>query len=180
MSFKALHSKKQGDCEYLITGHKGVPAGLQVASYMYHILIASSILKDYANEKFRNTMYVIALVISEIIAAVSEGAVEIDPRIIRAGLILYCAYIQAAKEYVTVVLYGGRAVIFEYEGNKIVTWNYRDFLYLFCLCTPVDKLLSRSLEVLERDYGELYKGLTLEADFRGNTYSVTKSYQLYE
>ena len=35
-------------------------------------------------------------------------------------------------------------------------------------------------EVLERDYGELYKGLTLEADFRGNTYSVTKSYQLYE
>ena len=87
---------------------------------------------------------------------------------------------KAAKEYVTVVLYGGRAVIFEYEGNKIVTWNYRDFLYLFCLCTPVDKLLSRSLEVLERDYGELYKGLTLEADFRGNTYSVTKSYQLYE
>ena len=44
----------------------------------------------------------------------------------------------------------------------------------------IEKLLERSLEVLERDYGELYKGLTLEADFRGNTYSVTKSYQLYE
>lgn len=180
MSFTDLHEKKYGDCEYMITGRKGIAGGYQVWFYIFHILMASSMLKDYANEKFRNTMYVIAQVISKIILAVSEGTVDIDPRIIRAGLILYCCYFQTVKEIMNVVLKGERAVIFEYDGNKIVTWSYRDFLYLFCLCTPADKLLERSLEVLERDYGELYKGLTLEADFRGNTYSVTKSYQLYE
>ena len=177
--FNSIHSKKSADCEYLITGHEGLIGTYELSFWVVHILIASCVLKDYANEKFRNTMYVIAQIISEIILAVSEGTVDIDPKIIRAGLIVFCAAIQAVKEF-NAVLYGGRAVIFEYEGNKLVTWNYRDFLYLFCLCTPVEKLLERSVEVLERDYGELYKGLTLEADFRGNTYSVTKSYQLYE
>ena len=83
------------------------------------------------------------------------------------------------KEFWTVVK-GGRAVIFEYDGQKIVTYNYRDFLFLFCLLVPEDKLLERALSVLERDYGELYKGITLEADFRGNTYQITKSYRLYD
>ena len=178
-SFDAIHGKKKADCEYLVTGREGLAGAFQIEFFMAHILIASCILKDYADEKFRNTMYVIAQVISEIILAVSEGTVNIDPRIIRAGLIFYCAVIQSMKEFVT-VLNGGRAVIFEYQGNKLVTWNYRDFLYFFCLCTPMEDLLDRSLAVLERDYGKLYKGLTLEADFRGNTYSVTKSYQLYE
>lgn len=177
--FDAIHGKKMSDCEYLITGREGLSGVFQIEFFVAHVLIASCMLKDYADEKFRNTMYVIAQVISEIISAVSEGAVNIDPRIIQAGLIFYCAVIQSMKEFVT-VLNGGRAVIFAYEGSKVITWSYREFLYLFCLCTSVDKLLDRSLEVLERDYGELYKGLTLEADFRGNTYSVTKSYQLYE
>ena len=177
--FNAIHGKKTADCEYLITGREGLPGVLQIEYFMAEVLIVSSMLKDYADEKFRNTIYVIAQVISEIISALSEGAVNIDPRIIQAGLIFYCAVVQSMKEFYT-VMNGGRAVIFEYEGDKLVTYSYRDFLYLFCLCTPMEKLLDRSLEVLERDYGKLYKGLTLEADFRGNTYSVTKSYQLYE
>lgn len=177
--FDAIHGKKKADCEYFITGREGMAGALQVEFLVAHVLIVSCMLKDYADEKFRNTMYVIAQVISEIITAVSEGTVKIDPRIIQAGLIFYCAMVQSMKEFWNVMYKGGRAEIFAYQGNKIVSWGYRDFLYLFCLCTPVDKLLGRSLEVLERDYGELCKGLTLEADFRGNTYSVTKSYRLY-
>ena len=146
---------------------------------MVHVLIGSAMLKDYADEKFRNTMYAIAEVLSDIIFAISEGTINIDPRIIQAGLTFYCAIFQSMKEFWTVVK-GGRAVIFEYDGQKIVTYNYRDFLFLFCLLVPEDKLLERALSVLERDYGELYKGITLEADFRGNTYQITKSYRLYD
>jgi hypothetical protein len=60
------------------------------------------------------------------------------------------------------------------------TFSYREFLYLFSFLTPVNDLLDRSHEVLTRDYGTLYKGIKLEAGFRGETYSVEKSYQLYE
>ena len=75
---------------------------------------------------------------------------------------------------------GERIVFFKYEDMDLLKFSYRDFLFLFCLFTPEDDLLKRSLHVLKRDYGTLYKGVRLEADFRGETYYVEKSYQLYE
>lgn len=178
-SFDSVHGSNKADSEYIITGKSTVAATAEVCFLIAHVLVASCMLKDFANEKFRNTMEVIARVISSIISAVSEGAVNIDYRIIAAGLTFYCALVQALKEYYA-VLHGQRAVIFEYDGEKLVTFTYRDFLYLFCLCVPLDTLFQRSLTVLERDYGKLYKGLTLEADYRGQTYKLTKSYMLYE
>ena len=178
-SFDAVHGSKKADSEYIITGKDTNAAIAEIDFLIVHVLVASTMLKDFANEKFRNTMEVIARVISSIISAVSEGAVNIDYRIIAVGLTFYCALVQAIKDFYA-VLHGQRAVIFEYDGEKLVTFTYRDFLYLFCLCVPVDTLLYRSLTVLERDYGKLYKGLTLEADYRGQTYTLTKSYTLYE
>ena len=144
-----------------------------------HVLILGNYLKDYADEKIRNTIYAISEVISMIIYAVSEGAADIDPRIIAAGLTLYVAMVQALKGFFD-ILQGQRATFFEYGGKKMITLNYRDFLYLLALTKSEDDMLGRTLEVLTRDYGDLYKGLTLEADFRGSTYSIGKCYQLYE
>ena len=177
--FSSIHGDKQVDAECIITGLEDYPAIFKVEYLMVQVLIVSNMLKDYANEEFRNTMEVLGQIISTIISAVSEGTVNIDYRIIAAGLIYICASFQSIKDFYQVIK-GQRAVIFEYEGEKMVTFSYRDFLYLFALCTPVEELLERSHAVLERDYGELYKGITLEADFRGDAYSVTKSYQLYE
>lgn len=177
--FSSIHGDKQVDAECIITGLEDYPAIFKVEYLMVQVLIVSNMLKDYANEEFRNTMEVLGQIISTIISAVSEGTVNIDYRIIAAGLIYICASFQSIKDFYQVIK-GQRAVIFEYEGEKMVTFSYRDFLYLFALCTPVEELLERSHVVLERDYGELYKGITLEADFRGDAYSVTKSYQLYE
>ena len=177
--FSSIHGDKQVDAECIITGLEDYPAIFKVEYLMVQVLIVSNMLKDYANEEFRNTMEVLGQIISTIISAVSEGTVNIDYRIIAAGLIYICASFQSIKDFYQVIK-GQRAVIFEYEGEKMVTFSYRDFLYLFALCTPVEELLERSRTVLERDYGELYKGITLEADFRGDAYSVTKSYQLYE
>jgi len=177
--FSSIHGDKQADAEYIITGLEDYPAIFKVEYLMVQVLIVSNMLKDYANKEFRNTMEVLGQIISTIISAVSEGTVNIDYRIIAAGLTYICASFQSIKDFYQVIK-GQRAVIFEYEGEKMVTFSYRDFLYLFALCTPVEELLERSHAVLERDYGELYKGITLEADFRGDSYSVTKSYQLYE
>lgn len=177
--FKAIHGDKQVDAEYIITGLEGYSGIYKVEYLMVQVLIVSNMLKDYADEKFRNTMEVLGQIISTIISAISEGTVNIDYRIIAAGLTYICASFQSIKDFYQVT-HGERAVIFKYEDQNIVTCSYRDFLYLFALCTPVEELLERSHQILERDYGELYKGITLEADFRGDTYTVTKSYQLYE
>ena len=177
--FKSIHGKKKVDAEYIITGFDDAPACLSIEFMMVHILIISNMLKDFANEKFRNTMEVLGQIISAIILAVSEGTVDIDYRLIAVGLTYYCAIAQSMKDFHSVTS-GKRVVIFEYEEVPCVTFGYREFLFLFALMTPVDDLLERSHEVLIRDFGELYVGLSLEADFRGSTYSVEKCYRLYE
>ena len=48
----------------------------------------------------------------------SEGAADIDPRIIAAGLTLYVAMVQALKGFFD-ILHGQRATFFEYDGKKI-------------------------------------------------------------
>ncbi len=177
--FKAIHGDKKYDSEYIITGIEGLPGAFAVEYFMTRIMIVSNILKDYADEKFRNTMEVLGEIISAIILVVSEGAADIDPRLIAAGLTYFCAVVQSVKDLILIVQ-GKRVVIFEYEDTEIITFDYRDFLNLFCLLVPEEDLLERSHEILKRDYGKLYKGVTLEADFRGCRYTLEKSYQLYE
>ncbi len=177
--FKSIHGSRCADSEYIITGMEKNSAVFSIEFMILHVLILGNYLKDYADEKIRNTIYAISEVISMIIYAVSEGAADIDPRIIAAGLTLYVAMVQALKGFFD-ILQGQRATFFEYDGKKMITLNYRDFLYLLALTKSEDDMLGRTLEVLTRDYGDLYKGLTLEADFRGSTYSIGKCYQLYE
>ena len=100
-------------------------------------------------------------------------------KLIAFGLTIYVAIAQGLKDLWD-ILNGNRAVFFDYDGYKMITLSYRDILYIIALCTPEEELLERSLEILSRDYGTLYKGITLEADFRGSTYSLSKSYQLYQ
>ena len=177
--FKSIHGDRKSDSEYIITGLEGVPGTLAVHFFMTRILVLSNILKDYANEEFRNTMMVLGEIISAIILVVSEGCADIDPRLIAAGLTYICAIVQSMKDAIQIGM-GKSVVIFEYEDYEMVIFDYRDFLNLFCLLVPEEDLLERSHEILRRDYGKLYKGVTLEADFRGSRYSMEKSYMLYE
>ena len=177
--FKSIHGKKKADAEYIITGLEDYPGIFKIEYLMVQVLIVSNMLKDFADEKFRNTMEILGEIISAIISVVSEGTVNINPKLIAVGLTYYCAVVQSTKDFISIVQ-GKRVNIFEYEDVPVVTFGYRDFLFLFALFTPVDELLERSHEVLIRDYGNLYKGIGLEADFRGSTYSLEKCYQLYE
>lgn len=177
--FDHIHAKKEADAEYIITGLERFPACMAVDLFISQLLIVSNMLKDLADEKFRNTMEVLGEIISAIILAVSEGTVDVDPKLIAIGLTYFCAMYQSLKDFY-LVMDGKKAVIFEYEGAEMILFDYRDFLNLLCLMTPVDDLLERSHEVLSRDFGPLYKGIELSADFRGETYSLEKSYQLYE
>ena len=177
--FKSIHGAKSPDSEYIITGIEGNGAVVKVEVLMAHIFILGNMLSDYADEKIRNTMYAIACVISDIIFAISEGTVNIDPRIIQVGLTFYLALVQGIKD-VWDIVQGNRATFFGYEDVDMVTMGYRDILYLLALCTPEEDMLERSVEILQRDYGDICTGISLEADFRGHVYTLEKSYQLYQ
>ena len=87
-------------------------------------------LTDFANETYRTTINAISEVISLIIAAVSEGTVQIDYRIIAVGLTFYVGLVQSMKNYYDLTK-GERIVFFKYEDMDLLKFSYRDFLFLF-------------------------------------------------
>ncbi len=123
-------------------------------------------------------MDIVSKIIAAIIAALSEGSVDIDYRVITVALILLIATFKAGKD-INVLRKGERVTLYEHKDKKIVTAGYRDFLFLFMQAVPDDKMLERGLTVLKRDYGDLYTGLTANADTGFKKIQITRSYALY-
>ena len=158
-----------------LTGNKSLAA---VNFLMLQVLTGTNFLRDYSDKEYRSKVDAVAKVISAIIAAVSEGSVDIDYRIITVALIVLIATFKAGKDIQT-LRKGERVALYEKDGKKVVTAGYRDFLFLFMQAVPDDLMLERGLLILRRDYGELYKGLTATADTGIKKISITRSYALY-
>lgn len=176
--FKDIHSKNKDDTEYILTGLTGTKALAAVNFLMLQVLTGTNFLRDYTDKEYRTKVDAVAKVISAIIAAVSEGSVDIDYRIITVALIVLIATFKAGKDIQT-LRKGERVALYEKNGKKVVTAGYRDLLFLFMQAVPDDLMLDRGLQILRRDYGELYTGLTATADTGFKKISVTRSYVLY-
>ena len=176
--FKDIHSKNKDDTEYILTGLTGTKALAAVNFLMLQVLTGTNFLRDYTDKEYRTKVDAVAKVISAIIAAVSEGSVDIDYRIITVALIVLIATFKAGKDIQT-LRKGERVALYEKNGKKVVTAGYRDLLFLFMQAVPDDLMLERGLQILRRDYGELYTGLTATADTGFKKISVIRSYVLY-
>ena len=78
------------------------------------------------------------------------------------------------------MLNGETFALVSYEGMELVYVGYRDFLFLLMCLVSDDNMLGRMIEVLKRDYGELYTGVGASGVYRGQEYSQEKIYQMYE
>ena len=176
--FSSIHSKNKDDSEYILTGLRGVKSIAAVNFLLLQVLTGTNFLKDYSDKEYRTKVDAVAKVISAIIAAVSEGSVEIDYRIITVALIVLIATFKAGKD-IRELGKGERVALFEKNGKKVVTAGYRDFLFLFMQAVPDDLMQERALTVLKRDYGDLYTGITATADTGIKKISISRSYALY-
>lgn len=176
--FSAIHSKNKDDSEYIITGLTGVKSIAAVNFLLLQVLTGTNFLKDYMDKEYRTKVDAVAEIISAIIAAVSEGSVEIDYRIITVALIVLIATFKAGKDIRTLGK-GERVALYEKNGKKVITAGYRDFLFLFMQAVPDDLMQERALKILKRDYGDLYTGITASADTGIKKISISRSYALY-
>ena len=176
--FSAIHSKNKDDSEYILTGLTGVKSIAAVNFLLLQVLTGTNFLKDYMDKEYRTKVDAVAKIISAIIAAVSEGSVEIDYRIITVALIVLIATFKAGKDIRTLGK-GERVALYEKNGKKVITAGYRDFLFLFMQAVPDDLMQERALKILKRDYGDLYTGITASADTGIKKISISRSYALY-
>ena len=176
--FSSIHENNNSDSEFILTGQTGNTALATVNLRLLQVLTGSNFLKDYLDKDFRSKVDIVSAVISAIIAAVTEGAVEIDYKIITVALLFRIATYQAAKDIKT-LRKGERVTIFKVKDKDLITAGYRDFLFLFMQTVPDEKLESRALIILKRDYGDLYTGITGTADTGLKKITVSRSYALY-
>ena len=177
-AFSDIHNKNKDDSEYIMTGVTGTKALAAVNFLMLQVLTGTNFLRDYSDKEYRTKVDAVAKVISAIIAACSEGSVDIDYRIITVALIVLIATFKAGKDIQT-LRKGERVSLYEKNGKKVVTAGYRDFLFLFMQAVPDELMQERALQVLRRDYGELYTGLTATCDTGIKKISISRRYALY-
>ena len=125
----------------------------------------------------------IAEILSTGISLVSAGTVTIDPEALQFVVLYVWALGQGFADLVK--LTGGESIVlFDHSAlaehtilvDALLT-DYRDYLVLFLLTVPVDWKLSRILTIIKKDCGgELYKGVSLSMDYRGNSFMMEDTY----
>ena len=176
--FSSMHGENEYDTEYLITGINGTAACASLNLLMHGALSGIEFLKLRQDKKFQSVITVVALVLCEVIAAISEGTVEIPPKAMEMFLTGLCASILAMED-VHKVNNGERISVFKENDTEFVKLGYRDFMFSFALLSPHQLTMPRMLEVLKRDYGEMFIAVTAVTDYGSYELDYARKYQLY-
>ena len=177
--FNRIHGKDYCDSEYIMTGSSGKTGSFTVSTLIFATLFAKEFLSVYTDSAARAKYKAIAVILSVVIGILSAGTVLIQPDILETVIIVIVSICGAAKS-LKELKKGGTVSFIEKDGVEFIKLGYRDFMFLFTLFTPDSSLLPRMLEVLRRDYGDLYTGIKLETEYGGTGYDITKSYVMYE
>ena len=176
--FSDIHEDNCYDAEHLITGLDGKASYLMLASLMHGALTGIEFLKLRQDKKFTSVISVVAIVLVEIIAAVSEGSVEIPPKVMEMFLTGLCAAVLGSNDLVKLSK-GEKISVFKENDTEFIKVGYRDFLFSFAILIPYPQVLPRIREVIERDYGDLYVGTSAVTDYGSYEISCDKEYLMY-
>lgn len=177
--FSDIHEGNMLDAEYIMCGMDGRVGVAEVSVLVFAVIFALRTIENFADPELQAVLTGVSATISAIVLAISGGTVPIDPEILTTVMIL----IKSAAESVSGVidvLKGETVALVQVEGMELVYVGYRDFLFLLMCLVLDDAMLGRMIEVLTRDYGELYVGVGAAGVYRGQEYSQEKSYLMYE
>ena len=177
--FSDIHKDNMLDAEYIMTGKDGRVGVAEVSALIFAVLLVMRTAENYADPELEATLTGISVAISAIVGVISAGVVIIDPEILTTVMILIKSAAESVSGLID-VLKGDTFALVQYEGMELVYVGYKDFLFLLMCLTLDDKMLERMIEVLERDYGDLYTGVGASGVYRGQEYSQEKIYQMYE
>ncbi|MBR2750220.1 MAG: hypothetical protein IKD90_03710 [Clostridiales bacterium] len=183
--FDKMHSGNHSDLEFLLVGSDSESTNQFAVS---SLLLGMRLLLDMGSflmdEAKKQTAFVIAEVMTLIIALVSLGTVIIDPFTIQYVILFIMAYIQAWTDVVKLV--NGMSVPLFYNDTfpsvgRLTDTSYRDYFRIALLFVPEEWLLIRMRYVIQRDAGAtLYTGIKGTGKLQDSEYQVERRYELYE
>ncbi len=169
---------RPNEIEQLLTGSKDPKAAAATVRFILiscrSLIHLAAILTD---ETKMASIRSSALAFSAALAAMSVGAVLIDPQVISYILIAGQAIWAGIRE--TDALVSGKGVRFwPGRGNLTFELYYQDYLRIFLCAVPRASLVERTAGLISQNLNRpLYTGLTIRADWAGRCYQLAGGYQ---
>jgi hypothetical protein len=118
-------------------------------------------------------------ILSAVVTVLSAGSVALPDSVYVIVILTVISEIQAVSDLIT-VLRGDEVTFVEYEGEGIISLDYRDFLTFFMSFVSDENLLNRMHEVLVRDFPDHATGIAVETSYGNSLLTYEREYELYE
>lgn len=180
-----LHFDNYSDVEYILTGLEGNSAEKVINTNIFLICLLSEILQIRSDATKMNIINGIAVVMDVIVSVITLGAGAFIPIQAYKALIILIYGIVLAINDVNAILDGKSVQLFSVNGvplleDGLLVFEYRDFLFSMMLFKNDDILCDRMIEILERDFGEMVKRVSLGFVDKNQYLSFEEGYYLYE
>lgn len=177
--FSYFHDDNISDTEYILTGLEG-GAGCAVTDYyIFGVLVIKNIISNLADQTMMETIQSAGEILSAVVTVLSAGSVALPDSVYVIVILTVISEIQAVSDLIT-VLRGDEVTFVEYEGEGIISLDYRDFLTFFMSFVSDENLLNRMHEVLVRDFPDHATGIAVETSYGNSLLTYEREYELYE
>ena len=176
--FSVFHEGNLSDSEFILTGIAGTGGELLIAGFIFNILLLDNVVMLFANSDQRRFIEDCAEILKLVVDIVTLGTVDLPSEVYCCIIALSIALRLSALKLLTVEG-GGAVTLFEYLGTDIFELGYRDFLSMYAFYIPDNMLLSRMVDILERDFPDHSVSVCLEAEYRGEMITFENEYELY-
>ncbi|MBR1797226.1 MAG: hypothetical protein IJ757_04340 [Clostridiales bacterium] len=177
-SYSVFHSDNESDAEYILTGLEGLPGRALTDYYIFGVLFLKCLVMNVSDPVKHELYMAISDILMLVVSGLTGGVVTLPPEVYELVILIIASEIEAVSELVT-VLNGGGVSFLNVGDTDVLTMEYRDFLSVFMNLVPDSLLLTRMLNIFNRDYPDYVTGISTEVDYRGETIAYEAAYELY-
>ena len=178
-SFNCFHPDNEADAEYILTGLTGFSGKALTGYYIFGALFLKNLVSDLTDPALQEIVVPTAEILSAVIAAISGGTVILPPQIYEFIIVVIIAEIESVSDLIK-VLNGEEVSFISWAGEDVLMLDYRDFLTVFMNYVPDSLILTRMLEVINRDFPDYATGICTNTDYRSTVIEYEVSYELYQ
>ncbi|MBP5180818.1 MAG: hypothetical protein J6127_05985 [Clostridiales bacterium] len=176
--FSCFHGDNIPDAEYILTGVEGIGGCALTDLYIYGFCFVKNLVSNLTDPETMELIQSAGEILSAVVTALSLGSVPLPPEVYTAVIAAIWSELQSTGDLST-ILAGDEITIIEVEEAQILTMGYRDFLTLYMVFVPDSQLLTRMVEIINRDFPDYVTGIETETSYYGSVISYEAVYELY-
>lgn len=141
---------------------------------IYGIIFAHHLVKNFSDQEKLNSYRTIASILSGTVAVLSLGTIIIEPEVLVYGIAVVKSIVNANSDQAKVQL--GKSMLFQL-GDQEIEIHYKDFMRIFSLLVPEEKLLQGLTKIRQNTLpGPYGVAFVLNAHYNKSQIQLTRAF----